>query len=170
MRCWCHPNWKTTGVWGPKPSFFPAAFGMFMYPFSLPTHASGGSPVGVSMPGFSVTAAATSQGWVLKHIPLPLWIRGVRWVPCTYPVTSATVACTNVKTCRQHQNKKSKNGGSTENCWPKATSYPPSTEGCSVTCHDGLCHVHLSLCLNLKHIIYILFLYINVYIYIHMNV
>lgn len=146
MRRWRRPSWKTTGVWGPCVIFSAALSAMFMYPVSLPaSHASGGSPVGVSMPGFSVPAAVDVTRWVLKHIPLPLWIPGVTWLPCTYPVTSATVACTNVKTCRPHQNQKSKNGGSTENCWAKATSYPPSTKGCSVTCHDGLCHVHLSL-------------------------
>ena len=47
--------------------------------------------------------------WVLKHTPLPVGqIRGVRWLPCTYPVTSATVTCTNVKKYRPHQNKKIK--------------------------------------------------------------
>ena len=129
---------------GPNRHSFKRLPAMFMYPFSLPSsHASGCSPVGVSMPGFSVPEGVTSQGGS-KHTPLPLGIRGSRGYQW-YPVTSATVAWTNVKKCRQHQNKKTKNGGSTENCWAKATSYPPSTKGCSVTCHDGLCHVHLSL-------------------------
>lgn len=59
--------------------------------------------------------------------------------------------------------KNQKNGGSTENCWAKATSYPPSTEGCSGTCHDGLCHVHLSLSKPENYYIYILIIHKCIY-------
>lgn len=64
MRCWCHPNWKTTGVWGPKPSFFQRRFRDVYVSFLTPTpsHASGGSPVGVSMPGFSVPESGGHVG------------------------------------------------------------------------------------------------------------
>ena len=146
---------KQPWVWGPKPSFFQR----LLLCLCILSHSQHLMPLVVHPWEFQCQGSQCRQcEWRHK---VGFKTHGYQW----YPVTSATVACTNVKTCRHHQNQKSKNGGSTENCWAKATSYPPSTEGCSVTCHDGLCHVHLSLCLNLKHIIYILFLYINVYIY-----
>lgn len=163
MRRWCRPSWKTTGVWGPKPSFFQAALSGCL---CILSHSHHPMPLVVHPWEFQCQGSQCRREW--RHrvgqntLRYPLGIRGSRGYQW-YPVTSATVAWTNVKKCRHHQNQKSKNGGSTENCWAKATSYPPSTEGCSVTCHDGLCHVHLSLPKPEKYYIYILIIHKCIY-------